>query len=155
MRWWWVAMVLALAPAACARPVAAPAARVFWIGAVEFKGGAEAAQEPYPAEVQPSGPGIKLMPPVGPRQRWETEMYRWDPGTVVVQQGEQVTLYFWGVNGQEHPSSIEGYNLKFNVRRGRPTAVTFRASRTGVFRIVCHVHQPSMVAHLVVLPRPS
>lgn len=125
--------------------------RVIWLAAVEYKGGADAAQEPFPTDVQPPGPGIKLEKQDG---RWETEAYRWDPGVVVAYTGEKVRLRFWGVNGKEHPAYIEKFAPGFTVRRGRMTEVAFTAGAPGLYRIVCRVHQPSMVAYALVLERP-
>lgn len=132
---------------------ARPARRAVWVAAVEFKGEADAGKEPFPAEEPPPGQGVRLMAPR--RGRWETEVYRWDPGVIVAYQGDELDLNFWGVNGSEHPAEIEGYGQRFTVRRGRLTRVRLVADRVGIFRIVCHTHTPSMVSYLVVLPRTA
>lgn len=131
--------------------VAGPADRVIWMAAVEYKGGAVAAVEPFPGGPAP-GPGIKLVPPQN--GRWETEIYRWDPGVIVAYSGETVELNLWGVNGAEHPSEIEGHVPHFEVRRGKLTQLRFQVSRPGLYRIICHAHPPAMTAHLLVLMRP-
>ena len=69
---------------------------------------------------------------------------------MVVRQGETVTLEFFGVDDQ-HPTVLEGYDLEFDVPRGQITRVTFEADRAGIFRFVCHTHEPTMTGQLVVL----
>lgn len=88
----------------------------------------------------------------------EIETYRWDPGTLVVHQGDQVRIRFYGVKGAEHPFIIDGYNLKGVVQRGKETDVTFRADQTGTFTIRCLTHYDvathgPMEAYLTVLPK--
>jgi len=64
-----------------------------------------------------------------------------------------VELKIFGVNGKEHPGSIEGYVPSFKVMRGQLTTVNFKADKVGTFRLVCTVHLPSMEGYLMVLPR--
>src|SRR5713226_5126246 len=81
--------------------------RVIYMAAVEMKGGAQQEKEPYPKVPLPSGEGyIKI--PANPAGRWEVSAYQWSPGTIVVQQGETVTLEIAGINGDVHPSTIPG-----------------------------------------------
>jgi len=121
------------------------------MSAVEYKGSTEVAKEAFPAAPVPAGGGYVLKPPTD--GKWETSTYRWEPGTIVVYQGDEVELQIWGVNGADHPGRIEGYDKTFNVRRGQLTTISFTASRAGVFRILCDVHNPSMTGTLVVLAR--
>ncbi|HUG55512.1 MAG TPA: hypothetical protein VMJ92_00410 [Candidatus Limnocylindrales bacterium] len=147
-----VGVAAALVLAACGTS-AAPAAgkRVVHMSAVEYKGSTEVAKEPFPAAPVPEGDGYRLKEPVD--GKWETSTYRWEPGQVIVYQGDQVELHIWGVNGAEHPSTIEGYDRAFTVKRGQLTTVSFTADRAGIFRIICPVHDPSMTGTLIVLPR--
>ena len=147
-----VAVVAGLVLAACGT-TAAPAAtkRTIYMSAVEYKGSTEVAKEAFPNAPVPSGGGyIKKAPADG---KWETSTYRWEPGTIVVYQGDEVDLQIWGVNGADHPSKIEGYDKAFNVKRGQLTTLGFKADKAGVFRILCDVHSPSMTGTLVVLGR--
>lgn len=136
-------------------PVGAPPAakQTIFLSAVEYKGRADAAKEPFPGTTLPGGGGYILKPP-GADGRWEAATYRWEPGQIVVFRGDEVTLQIFGVNGAEHPSTIEGYDKSFNVKRGQLTTVIFTADKAGVFRIICQAHLPSMIGQLVVLPRP-
>ena len=83
------------------------------------------------------------------------EIYRWDPGTIMVKEGELVELRILGVNGERHPFVIEGMNVQGEVRKGKETVVTFRANKEGIFRIICPTHtDPThggpMVGYLIV-----
>lgn len=111
----------------------APIDRVITMTAVEYKGtfGAN--------ESQPEGTVVKA--------------YRWDPSYILVNRGDRVTLKIFGVNGASHPTTIDGYDLSFTVRRGQWTNVTFTASQAGLFEMVCHVpdHTETMRAYIVVV----
>ena len=141
--------------AACATqpPAAAPAERTIYMAAVEPKGGTTVDQEAFPDQPLPEGGGYILKAP-DDTGRWEVETYRWEPGAIVVNQGDVVTLEIIGINGAAHPARIEGYDVSFVVQRGHVTRVTFTADKAGIFKIICDTHQPSMQADLVVLPNP-
>jgi len=132
---------------------AAQATRTVYMAAVEPRGGTNAAQEAYPnPDSLPGGGGYVLRAPDS-TGRWEISTYQWQPGFVLVSQGERVILEVIGINGAEHVSSLPPYLEKFTVKRGQLTKVTFTASRAGIFPIICVTHQPSMTGYLVVLPK--
>lgn len=118
------------------------------VTAVEPKGGATVDEEPFPARL-PDGKGYVLKEPDS-SGRWEVAVYVFDPRQIFVNQGDEVTLEFVGINGASHPTTIAGYDKSFDLRRGEVRRLTFTADRTGVFRIVCAAHHPTMVAELVV-----
>jgi hypothetical protein len=124
--------------------------RTITMVAVEPKGGATVDKEPFPTNPLPEGKGYGLKPPDA-SGRWEVSTYRWEPSQVIVNQGDEVTLEILGVNGAEHPTAIEGYDIGFTVKRGELTTVRFTADKPGVFEFRCGVHEPSMVGELVVL----
>lgn len=127
-----------------------PRQRTIYIAATEPKGGANVAQEPFPSASLPGGGGYHLRRPDA-NGRWEVSTYRWDPGTIVVNEGDSVTLEIIGINGDDHPFTIEGYWLSGVVRRGQLTRLSFVADKPGIFKIICRKHAPSMQADLVVL----
>lgn len=129
-----------------------PAHRVFYMAAVEPKGGTTVDKEPFPTSPPPPGNGYIRKPP-NAEGRWEVSTYRWDPSVIVVNQGDTVTLEIIGINGDKHPSTIEGYVPSFTVRRGEVTRLTFVADKPGHFLIQCTTHTPSMRGYLIVLPR--
>ncbi|NJD87611.1 MAG: hypothetical protein FIB05_06325 [Betaproteobacteria bacterium] len=149
-----VALAAAGATAAAMTALAAgpqsPRSRTIYVSAIEPKGGAHVDHEPFPDKPLPPGGGYNLKKP-DDKGRWEVSTYRWDPGTIVVNQGDRVTLEIVGINGDEHPFTIEGYWISDVVRRGQITRVTFDADKAGIFKIICRKHAPAMQADLVVL----
>ncbi len=133
-------------------PWAQPPGRVIYMAAVEMKGGTQQEKEPYPEAPLPPGRGYIKTPP-NAAGRWEVSAYQWSPATIVVQQGQTITLEIVGINGDEHPSTISGLVDSFTVRRGQITRVTFTPSKPGLYPIICTKHQPNMQGTLVVLPK--
>ena len=130
-----------------------PTTRTIYWEVVEPKGTANIEKEPFPTESLPAGSGYVLKEP-DEEGNWVVEVYVWKDSQIVVNQGDTVNLEIIGVNGERHPSFIEEYVDEFVVERGKLTSLSFLADQPGVFRIVCTVHQPTMTAELVVLPRP-
>lgn len=122
------------------------------VAAVEPKGGVTVDKEAFPAQALPAGPGYILKRP-DQTGRWEVSAYVWMPSQIIVNQGDDVTLEFVGINGAAHPATITGYNKSFTVIRGEVTKVSFKADKAGVFAIECPAHHPSMRGELIVLPR--
>lgn len=129
-----------------------PGARTIYMAAVEMKGTGEVAKEAFPPAALPQGGGYALVAPDA-KGEWKVENYRWMPGEVTVVEGDRVTLEILGVNGSSHSSTIDAFGQAFDVKRGQLTTVSFTAGKAGIFQIVCKVHQPSMTASLVVLPK--
>jgi len=147
-----VALALALAFVWADTPSAQTQGRVIYMATVEPRGGAQQDKEPYPETPLPAGPGYRKTPP-DPTGRWEVVTYQWTPGTIVVQQGETVTLEIVGVNGDMHSGTIPGLADSFTVKRGQITRVTFTATKAGLYPIICTRHVPAMQGTLVVLPK--
>jgi plastocyanin len=152
-----VAVIAMSTPAAMAEE--APVERTITIQAVQYDMHRHVDRTPFPAhtlEEYPdleAGGGYALTPP-NEKGEWRARAYVWAPSTVVVNEGERVTLEFYGIHSDAHPlAHIEGYDVDFEVKRGEITRVTFDADKAGIFRIVCPVHLPSMVGQLVVLPK--
>ncbi len=146
--------LVALAGAACTSNAPSklePGERTVYLAAIEPKGGQTVDKEPFPEQPLPTGGGYILKEP-DETGRWEVETYLWSQSEIVVVQGDKVTLEIIGINGAIHPSTIEGYDIDFEVKRGQLTTLTFTADKAGVFRFVCHAHQPSMTGTLIVLP---
>ncbi len=145
-------VALALAVAGAGAISAQTAGRVIYMAAVEMKGGTQREKEPYPEASLPPGAGYVKTPP-NPAGRWEVSAYQWSPGTIVVQQGETVTLEIVGINGDVHPSTIPGVVDSFTVKRGEITRITVTVTKPGLYPIICTKHGPSMQGTLVVLPK--
>src|SRR6266852_524722 len=146
------ALALALAFMWADTPLAQTQGRVIYIAAIEPRGGAQQDKEPFPQAPPPSVEGYRKTPPAT-NGRWEVVTYQWSPGTVVVREGETVTLEIVGINGDVHPSTIPGLVDSFTVKRGEVTRVTFTATKPGLYPITCTKHTPNMQGTLVVLPK--
>lgn len=131
---------------------AAAEKRFFTVAAVEPKGGVTTDKEPFPVEALPVGGGYVLNKPDS-NNRWEVSTYLWTPGQIIVNEGDEVTLEFVGINGASHPTTIKGFGKNFLLKRGSATRVSFVANKAGVFPIECATHRPSMTAEIIVLPR--
>jgi|GEM_PF-2920165 len=92
-----------------------------------------------------------------PKGHPEIAVYRFDPGLIVVNRGDDVVLHFYGVKGPVHPITIAAYGVKTSVARGEIKTVRFHATHAGYFPIVCELHRTlqqhgPMIGTLVVLP---
>ncbi|SEO15512.1 cupredoxin domain-containing protein [Paenibacillus sp. OV219] len=70
----------------------------------------------------------------------ELEVYRFDPGTIVVNKGEHVELRITGVNGKSHPFVIHELGVKGEINKGQTTTVHFTAEQKGTYPILCLTH---------------
>ena len=137
--------------AACGgSPASSPVERTIYMAAVEPKGGVTVDKESFPSSQLPEGGGYILKQP-DDTGRWEVSTYRFEPATIVVNQGDIVTLEIVGINGANHPFSVEGYDVNGTITRGKITRVTFTADKAGIFKILCSTHLPTMTGYLVVL----
>lgn len=121
------------------------------VTAVEPKGGTNVEKEPFPGPL-PEGGGYVLKKP-NDEGRWEVAVYLFEPRQIFVDEGDEVTLEFVGINGARHPTTIEAYGQVFELKRGHVHRVTFTADKPGRHRIVCSAHLPTMVSELIVAPK--
>ena len=132
--------------------------RTIHINLIEPKGGTNVKDEPYPATELPAGkegtPGGLAIKEPDETGRWQVSAYMFEPSTIVVNQGDEVTLNFFGINGKEHSIHIDKYiEHHFTIKRGELVSKNFVASESGIFKIHCQEHEPNMMGQLVVLPR--
>lgn len=90
--------------------------------------------------------------------RWEVASYMFVPAWVTVQQGDEVVLNAFVVNGDRHEVWItdpDGRKVVANQmwERGREYRVSFVAEKAGRYQLLCTDHAPSMVGTFMVLPR--
>lgn len=45
----------------------------------------------------------------------QASAYRFDPSFITVNKGDKVVLKIFGINGLDHPTSIEGYKFSFTI----------------------------------------
>ncbi|WP_078380382.1 cupredoxin domain-containing protein [Sutcliffiella halmapala] len=90
----------------------------------------------------------------------EIEAYRFDPGTITVPKGKDITISIIGVNGSEHPYTIEGTDISGVIKKGEETIINTRFDKPGVYQIICTTHSdhashshhktPPMIAYIYV-----
>jgi len=131
--------------------------RQIYMSAVEWKGSASVAKEPYPTAPLPGGGGYESCPPgsqecdlKGDTTRWAVETYRFDTGLVAACVGERVVLNIFGVNAAQHQINIPAFGKNFLVKRGVLSRVAFNVKKPGLYPIICITHQPSHRADLLV-----
>ena len=163
-----LAIVMALAVAAIAAGAAfalstgeqagaAVKVRQIYMTAVEWKGSASVAKEPYPTAQLPGGGGHESCAPgsqecdlKGDATKWAVETYRFDTAVVAACAGERVVLNIFGVNSAHHDINIPNFGKSFRVKRGMLSRVTFKVRKPGLYPIMCITHQPSHRADLLV-----
>jgi len=156
-----LAAALALAFVGKSEATTAAATRTLYVSAVEWKGSADVAKEPYPGPVPPGG-GYESCPPgsqecglKGDTTKWAVETYRFDTATVVAYAGERVVIKAFGVNAAQHPIVVPALKKSFLIRRGVVTTADLGVvKKPGIYNVLCTLHRPSHQMDLVVLPRP-
>ena len=150
----WVVLALVAAVVADLYVSARDQKRTFTVLAMEPKGTVSSDQGPFPGQaptmVAKANAG-EWRPAEGNTAAGGT--YVWYPSRIVVEQGDEVTIDFAGINGDEHPTTIAAFGQTFTVRRGEMTRVTFVADKVGIFGYVCSAHQSGMSGELIVLPK--
>lgn len=131
---------------------AVAAERHIVVTAVEPKGGQTIDKEPFPEAPLPEGGGYVLKKP-DEKGRWEVAVYVFEPRQIFVDEGDEVTLEFVGINGASHPTTIEAYGKVFELKRGHVSRVTFTADKPGRHSIICSAHRPTMTSELIVAPK--
>jgi plastocyanin len=129
--------------------------RQVYMSAVEWKGSASVAKEPYPTSVLPSGGGYEKFAPgseemAGDQTKWAVETYRFDTALIAACVGERVVLNIFGVNAAEHHINIPDFGKSFVVKRGMLARQAFTVKKPGLYPIICITHQPSHRADLLV-----
>ena len=152
-------VVGAIALAACGTSRAEPSAVTFDVELIEVKGATDgiAAPETNP-EALSSGYGY--TPPgeydADNPNKWQVATYMFSPAAMTVVQGDEVTLRFFGVNGDHHGITLvapDGTTVvdHFDMSRGREGLLTFTADQLGHYKLICADHSPTMTANILSL----
>ncbi len=85
------------------------------------------------------------------------EVYRFDPGTLVVHQGERIRLHIHGFHGKEHHFRIPAFQIQGKVKKGETTTVTFTPQQLGTYELICDNHASTssfgpMITYITVIP---
>ena len=144
-----------------AQPNAKVVTRTLYVSAVEWKGSADVAKEPYPGPV-PGGGGYESCAPgsdgcdlKGNKDKWAVETYRFDTAAVFAYAGERVVIKAFGVNSAIHPIVIPSLKKSFTIKRGVLTTANLGViKKPGIYTVICTLHRPSHQMDLVVMPKP-
>lgn len=89
----------------------------------------------------------------------EIERYAFDPGFLVVNKGDRVTLKIHALKGDKHIVNVPAFGVEEKqVLRGEEKTISFVASKAGVFEIKCTNHvdakkEGPMVGYLYVMDK--
>jgi plastocyanin len=68
-----------------------------------------------------------------------------------------ITMSIIGVNGNEHPYTIEGTDISGVIKKGEETLINTRFDKPGVYQLICSSHTnhgnhntPPMIAYIYV-----
>jgi len=86
--------------------------------------------------------------------KWQVATYLYSPGAMSVVAGDDVTLRFFGINGDSHIMWVEdpdGNKVtdEVELNRGRELTLNFTADELGHYKIVCATHAPTMTADIL------
>ncbi len=134
--------------------------RVFYINAIEIKGGTDGIAPPT-TNPETLGSSFGYSPPgtVDPTNpdKWQVASYQFNPSAMTVFQGDRVKLVLFVVNGDIHFDSVIAPNGSVVVpleehNRGRQYTITFTADEAGIYQLVCNTHREAMRALITVVP---
>jgi hypothetical protein len=138
-----------------------PVARSFWIKTVHLDGLANthgipsgpdpAPPEKFPNSTIPTGGGFVLTPP-DKAGAWKFRAYTFEPSTIIVHQGDNVTLHFADVQGAHYVIAVDGIG-SFPVSRGQIHTVSFIADKIGTVNYYSPQRMPNMIGQIWVLPK--
>ena len=155
-----VALAVALPLAVVSKGTAKIAAttHTIYLTAVEWKGSASVAKEPYPGPVPPGG-GYESFPPGdeeldGDMSKWAIETYRFDTALAAAYVGERVVLQIFGVNAAKHDIVVPAFKKSFTIKRGVVSRIDLGVmKKAGMYKIICVTHPPSHQMDLLVIPK--
>ncbi len=151
-------VLMALGLAACGSDDGAPASDVtFDVEVIEIKGATDGIDPP---SVDPTslsdGYGYKAPGEydADTPNKWQVATYLFSPGALSVVKGDDVTLRFFGVNGDSHTMWVEapdGTKVTdvVELNRGRELTLDFTATELGHYKIFCANHAPTMTADIL------
>ena len=75
----------------------------------------------------------------------------WEPPSVVAKKGDTVSLKLINRHADEHGYEIAAFNVKEVVDGNKTKDVSFKADKSGIFPIKCHLHPAHVVGQLLVI----
>lgn len=129
----------------------------FDIEVIEIKGATDGIDPPS-VDPETLSAGYRFKPPgeYDPDNpaKWQVSTYMYSPGAMTVVNGDDVTLRFFGINGDEHEMWVEdpdGNKVTdvVTLNRGRELLLDFTADDLGHYKIICATHAPTMQADIL------
>ncbi len=89
--------------------------------------------------------------------KWQVSSYLFSPSHISIKLRDKVNLTVFVTNGNEHDVILtdpDGNKIMDTSRwsRGREYKTSFVAKKTGLYRIICTTHSPTMTSTFYVLP---
>ncbi|HMH51001.1 MAG TPA: cupredoxin domain-containing protein [Candidatus Acidoferrum sp.] len=75
----------------------------------------------------------------------------WEPASLVAKKGDTVALKLINRHADEHGYEIAAFNVKEVVDGNKTKDVSFKADKSGIFPIKCHLHPAHVVGQLLVI----
>jgi len=75
----------------------------------------------------------------------------WEPASVIAKKGDTVNLKLINRHADEHGYEIAAFAVKEVVDGNKSKDVSFKADKSGIFPIKCHLHPAHVVGQLLVL----
>jgi nitrosocyanin len=75
----------------------------------------------------------------------------WEPTSITAKKGDTLVLKLINRHADEHGWEIAAFGIKEVVDGNKSKDVTFKADKSGIFPIKCHLHPAHVVGQLVVL----
>ena len=75
----------------------------------------------------------------------------WEPPSIEEKKGDTVSLKLINRHADEHGYEIAAFNVKEVVDGNKSKDVSFKADKSGIFPIKCHLHPAHVVGQLLVL----
>ncbi len=137
-----------------------PSSVTFDVSVIEIKGATDGISAP---EVDPASlsDGYRFKPPgeydADNLDKWQVSTYMFTPASIVVAQGDKVTLRTFVINGDKHTTWLEAPDgstagSEIVMNRGREYKFEFTADQAGYYTLHCDEHDPTMSATILVLP---
>lgn len=137
-----------------------PSSVTFDVSVIEIKGATDGIPAP---DVDPAtlSAGYRFKPPgeydADNPDKWQVSTYMFSPASIVVAQGDKVTLRTFVINGDQHTVWLEAPDgstaaVSVVMNRGREYSFSFTANQAGYYTLHCVEHDPTMRATILALP---
>ncbi|MBD1371458.1 cupredoxin domain-containing protein [Hazenella sp. IB182357] len=68
------------------------------------------------------------------------EIYRFDPGTIILNKDEKVRIHIHGFHGKSHQFHIPRLDVRDSVQKGQITTFELTPNEVGTYELICDNH---------------